>query len=66
MSGEALHEVVWHALAMKTTGSTITITSAKNDLDVRVNGKYQSLLNINNLRIPGIYFSTHSVFMLCR
>jgi len=66
MSGDALHEVVWQALAMKTTGSITTIKVKKNDLDVTVNGKYQSLLNINNLRIPGIHFTTNSAFMLCR
>ena len=63
MSGETLHEVVWHALAMKTNGSITTITYSKKGLDVSVNGKSQTLENINTLHVPGICFMTNLVFI---
>jgi len=63
MSGERLHEVVWLALAMKTTGSITIITNSQKGLDVNVNGKSHSLGNINRLHVPGICFTTSVVFI---
>ena len=63
MSGETLHEVVWHALAMKTNGSITTITHSKKGLDVSVNGKSQTLEKITTLHVPGNCFTTNLVFI---